>query len=151
MVNGRGSIVTYVDGRTDIGAWQVGMPAPGTPVASVRQNLTLLINGGTVAPNVGCVSCWGATLGGVSDPARSALGVTADGHLVWAGGEHLTPAQLADALLGARVVRSGRARHQSRVGGRLPVRAPRWGGTRFRPCRSCRASPGVPGFFPIGL
>jgi len=103
---GLGSIVTYTDGRTDIGAWHAGLPAPGTPVASVRQNLTLLIDHGTAAPSIDCVSCWGATLGGVSDPARSALGITADGRLVWAGGERLTPAQLAYALLGARVVRA---------------------------------------------
>lgn len=35
----------------------------------------------------------------------AALGI-ADGHLVWAGGEHLTVQTLADALLGARVVRA---------------------------------------------
>jgi len=103
---GLGSIVTYTNGRTDVGTWHRGVPAPGTPVASARQNLTLLIDNGTAAPSIACVSCWGATLGGVSDPARSALGVTAGGHVVWAGGEHLTPAQLADALLGARVVRA---------------------------------------------
>jgi len=104
--NGLGSIVTYTDGRTDIGAWNQGVPAAGPPVASVRQNLTLLIDNGTAAANVDCISCWGATLGGVTDPARSALGITADGRLVWAGGEHLTPLELADALLGARVVRA---------------------------------------------
>jgi hypothetical protein len=42
----------------------------------------------------------------VNDPARSALGITADGRLIWAGAEHLTVAQLADALLGVRVVRA---------------------------------------------
>ena len=146
LVDGRGSIVTYVDGRTDIGAWHVGMPAPGTPVASVRQNLTLLINGGTVAPNVDCVSCWGATLGGVSDPARSALGVTADGHLVWAGGEHLTPAQLADALLGARVVRAVELDiNPEWVAGYLY--AHRGGVGPLPPVPLVPGQPGVPGFF----
>jgi hypothetical protein len=101
-----GSIVTYTDGTTDIGSWKREVPAPGKHVASVRQNLTLLIDHGRPAATVSCTSCWGAALGGVTDPARSALGVTADGHLVWAGGEHLTPAQLADSLLGARVVRA---------------------------------------------
>jgi hypothetical protein len=104
--NGLGSIVTYTNGRTDIGGWNQGVPAAGTPVASVRQNLTLLINNGTAAASLDCISCWGATLGGVSDPARSALGITADGHLVWAGGVHLTPSELAAALLGAGVVRA---------------------------------------------
>ena len=103
---GLGSIVTYANGYTDIGSWHEQVPAPGRVVVSARQNLTLLIANGRAAPNVGCLSCWGATLGGVGDPARSALGITADGHLIWAGGEHLTPAGLAAALLGARVVRA---------------------------------------------
>jgi hypothetical protein len=103
---GLGSIVTYADGYTDIGSWHRQLPAPGRAVESVRQNLVLLIDRGLPAATRDCLSCWGATLGGVSDPARSALGITADGHLIWAGGEHLTVTQLADALLGARVVRA---------------------------------------------
>jgi hypothetical protein len=120
---GLGSIVTYADGRTDVGAWRVEVPVPGSTVVSVRQNLTLLIDHGQPAPGVGCNSCWGATLGGVGDPARSGLGITADGHLVWAAGEHLTVAQLARALLSPSGPRR-RARHQPRVGGGLPIRAP---------------------------
>jgi hypothetical protein len=106
LSDGLGSIVTYANGRTDIGAWHQGVPAPGQSVVSVRQNLTLLINQGAEAPNVDCLSCWGATLGGVTDPARSALGITADGRLIWAGGEHLTVSELAAALLSAGVVRA---------------------------------------------
>ncbi len=103
---GLGSIVTYTDGSTDIGAWHRGLPAAGKAVASVRQNLTLLIDHHQLAASGSCVSCWGATLGGVIDPARSALGITSDGRLIWAGGEQLTVQQLADALLGAGVVRA---------------------------------------------
>jgi hypothetical protein len=106
LQNGIGSVVTYSDGSTDIGSWHQGVPAPGKHVVSVRQNLALLIDHGTAASTVDCVSCWGATLGGVVDPARSALGVTADGRLIWAAGEHLTVSQLTGALLGARVVRA---------------------------------------------
>jgi hypothetical protein len=104
--DGLASIVTYADGRTDIGTWHDEVPAAGSPVRSVRQNLTPLIDHGRPASSLGCRTCWGATLGGVPDPARSALGITASGRLVWAGGEHLTVAQLADALLQARVVRA---------------------------------------------
>jgi len=104
--SGLGSIVTYADGHTDVGAWHHGLPAPGAAVVSVRQNLSLLVDGGRPASSVGCSSCWGATLGGVSDPARGALGVTADGRLVWAGGEKLTVAELAGALVSAGVVRA---------------------------------------------
>jgi hypothetical protein len=106
LQNGLGSIVTYADGTTNIGSWHQQVPAPGNQVVSVRQNLSLLIDNGAVAANAGCDSCWGATLGGVSDPARAALGITADGRLIWAGGEHMTVAALADALLGAHVVRA---------------------------------------------
>lgn len=103
---GLGSIVTYSDGKTDIGAWHQGVPTAGQQVVSVRQNLRLLIAGGHAADTVGCLLCWGATLGGTSTPARSALGITADGHLIWAGGENLTVTILAGALLAARVVRA---------------------------------------------
>lgn len=106
LQNGLGSIVTYTDGTTDIGSWHQEVPAPGKTVASVRQNLPLLIDHGTAAATLDCLSCWGATLGGVIDPARSALGIQPDGHLVWAGAEHATVSDLADALLSAGVVRA---------------------------------------------
>jgi hypothetical protein len=101
-----GSIVTYSDGTTDIGTWHHEVPAPGHTVVSVRQNLSPLIDNGKPASNVDCVQCWGATLRGVDDPARAALGITAHGRLIWAAGEHVTVSDLANALLEARVVRA---------------------------------------------
>jgi hypothetical protein len=106
LQGGQASIVTYADRTTDIGSWHQEVPAPGKPVASVRQNLTLLIDHSRPASNLGCLPCWGATLGGVLDPARSALGITSDGRLIWVGGENLTVSQLVNALLGAHVVRA---------------------------------------------
>ncbi len=106
LQTGLGSIVTYSDSSTDIGAWHEGVPAAGHKVIAVRQNLDLFINHGAPAASTGCASCWGATLGGVADPARGALGITAHGRLIWAGGEHLTPSDLASALLSARVIRA---------------------------------------------
>jgi len=106
LQDGLGSIVTYGDGSTDIGSWHQEVPAPGRTVVSVRQNQSLLIDHSASAPNAGCDSCWGATLGGVSDPARAGLGITADGRLIWAGGEHVTVLELADDLLSAHVVRA---------------------------------------------
>jgi hypothetical protein len=102
---GRGSIVTYTDGSTAIGAWNSGVPAAGRPVYSVLQNLSLLVDHGQPAANAeGCITtCWGATVGGVDITARSGLGTRADGQLVWAAGEHLTPLQLANALRGAGI------------------------------------------------
>jgi hypothetical protein len=104
--DGLGSIVIYAGGNTDIGTWHRELPPSGRRVVSVRQNLQLLIDHGSAAPTLGCLSCWGATLGGVIDPARSALGITTRGNLIWAGGERVTVSQLADALLGAHVVRA---------------------------------------------
>jgi hypothetical protein len=103
---GLASIVTYSDGTTDIGAWHQGVPTAGKHVVSVRQNLHLLIAGGRAAANISCLLCWGATLGGTPTPARSALGITADRHVIWAGGEHLSVSGLSSALLSARVVRA---------------------------------------------
>jgi hypothetical protein len=105
---GLASIVTYTDGTTEIGAWHAGVPASGKPIASVRQNLHLLVDRGLPAGSVEeCVqSCWGSTLGGGTSVPRSALGITADGQLVYAAGVSLSPAELARGLLRARVERA---------------------------------------------
>jgi hypothetical protein len=108
LTAGLGSIVTYSNGTTDIGAWQEGVPASGLRVASVLQNLHLLVEHGVVAPTVhNCIEgCWGGTLGGGPYVARSALGITSEGQLVWAAGESLSPSMIAQALVGAGVVRA---------------------------------------------
>jgi hypothetical protein len=143
---GLGSIVTYTDGTTDIGAWRREVPAVGLRVASVRQNLSLLIDHGRGASNLDCVSCWGATLGGVSAPARSALGITADGRLIWAGGEHLSTADLAHALLAARVVRAVELDiNPEWVAGYLYAHSGR--NARPAPIPVVPGQPGVPGQF----
>ncbi len=104
--SGLGSIVTYGDGQTDIGSWNREVPRPGMALQSVRQNLVLLIDHGSAASTIDCRDCWGATIGARPDVARSALGITADGRLVWAGGEDLSVAALTDALLASHVVRA---------------------------------------------
>jgi len=105
---GLGSIVTYQNGTTEIGAWHEGVPARGLTVASVLQNLHLLVDRGVAAPTVEtCIrGCWGYTLGGGSRVPRSALGITGDGQLVWAAGEYLSPAMIAQSLVSAGVVRA---------------------------------------------
>jgi hypothetical protein len=105
---GLGSIVTYRDGVTEIGAWEEGVPARGRPIASVLQDLKLLVNRGAPAGDVEtcAIECWGATLGGGVDVARSALGIRGDGQLVWAAGGSLSPAAIAGALAGAGVQRA---------------------------------------------
>jgi hypothetical protein len=104
---GLGSIVTYEDGSTQIGSWHEDVPEAGKPIASVRQNLRLLVDHGVAAGNTeSCVMCWGETLGGGNRVARSALGIDATGQLVWAAGESLKPGELARAMTAASVQRA---------------------------------------------
>jgi hypothetical protein len=105
---GAASVVIYADGSADIGTWHGTVPARGRAVAAVRQNLTLLIDRGRVAPTVdSCIKvCWGDPLHEQPDVARSGLGIRADGALVWAAGEDLSVRALADALIRAGAVRA---------------------------------------------
>jgi hypothetical protein len=105
---GYGSIVTYKNGETQIGAWKAGVPARGAAIASVRQNLHLLVDHGVPGSSVAScgAACWGATIGNESAVARSALGIRADGQLVWAAGEGLTVGQLAAGMIAAGVQRA---------------------------------------------
>ncbi len=105
---GLGSIVTYTDGSTQIGAWRAGVPARGRRIASVLQNLRLLVDRGLAARTVAnCIrTCWGRTIGGKPEVARSALGIAGDGQLVWGAGEWISPARIARALIGAGAVRA---------------------------------------------
>jgi hypothetical protein len=108
LTAGLGSIVTYSDGGTQIGAWREGVPARGRRVSSVLQDLNLLVDHSAAAGNVeSCATgCWGSTLGGGVDVARSALGITGNGQLVWAAGESLSPSTLAAALIAAGAQRA---------------------------------------------
>jgi hypothetical protein len=111
LVPGAASVVVYADGGTDIGAWGVEVPASGRDVVSVRQNLQLLIDAGRplhIHPSseAQLEKWWGVAYAGAPLIARSALGITASGKLVWAAGTDITPAALADALLAQGVQRA---------------------------------------------
>jgi len=105
---GLASIVTYTDGTTDIGAWRAGVPSASKNVFSVLQNQRLLIDRGVAAASVSdcIIACWGETIGSQTSVARSGLGITASGQLVWAAGEQLLPAELASALINAGAERA---------------------------------------------
>jgi hypothetical protein len=47
---GAASMVLYKDGHVDVVNWQAA--APGPDVAAVRQNLGLLVENGTISPEV---------------------------------------------------------------------------------------------------
>jgi hypothetical protein len=101
---GLASLVIDTTGHAQIGAWGSGVPSPGTSVYSVRQNLGLLVSGGSPSSSASDWPIWGATLGGGEFVARSALGQTASGDLVYAGSMSASPADLAAALVSAGAV-----------------------------------------------
>jgi len=105
---GLASLVTYTDGSSNIGAWGNGVPSTRKTVFSVLQNQMLLVDRGVPAANLAsCVqACWGGTVGYATVVARSGLGITPSGQLVWAAAEQLSPADLADALVSAGAVRA---------------------------------------------
>ncbi len=104
LVDGAASLVVYVDGSATVGEW--GRDVNMSPyVAQVRQNLTLLVDGGSPVADLS-PGAWGATLGGGSSVWRSAIGVDAEGHLIYAGGPALDPAGLAKVLVAAGATRA---------------------------------------------
>jgi hypothetical protein len=98
LVTGDASLVIDSDGAVHVGVWGSSVPAPGEQVSSVRQNLRPLISAGTVSPLVGDVTAWGATLGGLTATARSAVGVDPTGDLVYAASMDCLPSDLAEAF-----------------------------------------------------
>jgi len=101
---GYASLVIDTDGTGHVGVWGQGVPAKGEQVASVRQNLTPLVAAGQPSPTIADVPAWGATLGGGSAVARSALGEDQAGDLLYAGSMTSLPSDLAGALVSAGTV-----------------------------------------------
>ena len=104
---GAASFVIYRNGTATVGQWgrDVTMSAN---VASVRQNLNLLVDGGQPVPglNASDTTQWGNTLGNAIYVWRSGIGVTANGALVYVGGPGLNITDLANLLLRAGAVRA---------------------------------------------
>ena len=104
---GAASLVIYRSGEATVGQWGRDV-AMSSEVAAVRQNLTLLVDGGR--PVIGLNPSdnweWGSTLGGVPAVWRSGIGVTANGALVYVAGASLEITQLADLLARAGCVRA---------------------------------------------
>jgi hypothetical protein len=102
LVAGQASFVVFADGSFTVGLWGRDVNS-GPNVVAVRQNLSLLVDGGAPTADAGGSGLWGASVGGVATQ-RSAVGVDAHGGLVWAGGG-LSPLALADALVAGGAVR----------------------------------------------
>jgi Phosphodiester glycosidase len=105
LVSGKASEVFYKDGSLKIGAW--GRDLTMTPqVASVRQNLSLLVDNGQVmsAGGSGSGTQWGLTVNNAFFVPRSGVGVTAKGDVVYVGGADLSVNTLAQLLKQAGAV-----------------------------------------------
>jgi hypothetical protein len=104
---GAASMVIYRDGRVDIGAW--GSEVAMTPdVVAVLQNLVPMVDHGEISPaaTYSDTRVWGSTLGAAVVVARSGIGVTANGALLYVAGPALTARTLAEALQRAGAVRA---------------------------------------------
>jgi len=107
LVDGRASLVIKNDGTISVGQWGRDFHM-AADIASVRQNLDLVVDGGHPVPGLlaNDHSRWGATLGGKVYVWRSGLGVDKDGNLIYVGGEGLDITTLADVLARAGAVRA---------------------------------------------
>jgi hypothetical protein len=103
---GAASVVIYQNGTMSVGQWGRDFHMT-SQVASVRQNLDLIVDGAKAVPGLSSQNTvkWGRTLGGTFNVWRSGLGVTADGALVYVGGPALSISDLADTLVRAGAVR----------------------------------------------
>ena len=105
LVDGAASLVMNTDGTAAVGSWGTEVHM-GPSVASVRQNLVMLVDGGKINPT--CQdggSTWGATIGNAAYIDRSAFGITATGAEVYVGGPALSVCTLGRILQDAGVVR----------------------------------------------
>jgi hypothetical protein len=106
---GAASVVIFKDGTMTVGAWgSNGLSFAGNQIASVRQNLDLIVNNGQPVPGLTAANTikWGKTLGGSFNVWRSGLGVTKSGALVYVGGPALSISDLANVLARAGAVRA---------------------------------------------
>jgi hypothetical protein len=103
---GAASMVFYKDGRVDIVKW--GAAPPGPDVAAVRQNLVPLVDDGVVSPLVDnpSTAAWGTTYTTLFYVWRTALGIRADGSLVFVIGPALNVGSLARVIHAAGAVRA---------------------------------------------
>lgn len=104
---GAASFVVYRNGTSNIIAWGPH-DRVNSDVASVRQNLDLLVNNSKPVPGLApnSTSKWGVTVGNAVYVSRSGLGVTANGALVYVGGPGLNISDLANLLVRAGAVRA---------------------------------------------
>jgi hypothetical protein len=106
LQDGAASLVLHTNGTATVGSWNNEVHL-GPDVASVRQNLVMLVDNGKVNPTCanGGQAQWGFTIGQAAYIDRSAFGITATGAEVYVGGSALSVCTLGRILQDAGVVR----------------------------------------------
>ncbi len=104
---GAASLVITNDGRAQVGQWGRDLRMSRS-IYAVRQNLDLIVDGGQLVPGLDSNTRhrWGATIGNRLYVWRSGVGQTASGALVYAAGDRLSAATLAELLRRAGSVRA---------------------------------------------
>jgi hypothetical protein len=104
--NGAASLVINQDGSATVGEWGRDV-LMSSNVKSVRQNLDLLVDGGAVNPTCSSDSSpiWGYTVGNNAFVPRTAIGVRADGSLIFINSPAVSVCSLAQLLKSAGVQR----------------------------------------------
>lgn len=108
LVAGKATLVTYRDGTLDVLKW--GRDRPAKPIQAARQNLTLMVDDSVSQVEDESQSKWGWVWEGVGSGKnlvwRSAIGVRADGTIVYCIGPVLSARSLADMMVRAGAVRA---------------------------------------------
>lgn len=108
MRDGKATLVTYTDGTIDVIQWGRD-PLRGT-IQAARQNLQLNVDGGVSQVQDETQSKWGWAWHGVGSGKnlvwRTAIGIRADGTVVYCVGNWLSAKSLADMMVRAGAVRS---------------------------------------------
>ena len=105
LKNGLATILRYRNGQIDVRAW-AGGPIAGSNIVYARQNLPLIVNNGTLNPNLSDGPQCGATLGNAIRVWRSGIGIDAHGNLIYAAANDMTVGSLAEVLRRAGAVRA---------------------------------------------
>ncbi len=103
LEDGYGSVKVARDGHLTVGSYGRDIKVDAD-TAAIRQNLKPLIDNGTSqASEDDSPRRWGIADGNASHAKRSAVGQLADGAIVFAYGNNVTAANLADAMVAAGV------------------------------------------------
>ncbi len=104
---GLATFAIYSDHEVSLGSWGTEI-LPSPLPNDFLQNLSLIVDNGQIAPATITTNAsrWGLTVGNAIRVWRSALGITAQGNLIYAAGRITTAQDLAEALQAAGAVRA---------------------------------------------